>query len=150
MDPVLARTSLSVSTPWLEPGSFPLSKARESRRTSGGSKWSKRRRIPSRQKAKRAYEEKGGGGLFSLNRSGFRVFTYEFESVERFTEPNGNSGVTASQVNYLVSPGELAAWAEIEGVRKVFPEIERSLEKNQKKSAVLVLANDGWIHRSQM
>jgi hypothetical protein len=101
-------------------------------------------------KGKEAFTKNTRRGFFGGTNQGFCVATYQVNEVSSFSEPSQAMGYTISNVNYSFSPKDIKDWAANDNISKAFPRLAKSLEENQKKSATLVLMNDGWVHEKEM
>jgi hypothetical protein len=102
------------------------------------------------KKGEEAYRKKEGRGFLGGPRQGFCVATYKVNEVSSFSEPSQAMGYTISNVNFSVSPKDIKDWATNESITKAFPRLAAELAENQKKSTILVLMNDGWVHESEI
>jgi hypothetical protein len=102
------------------------------------------------KKGEEAYTKNEGRGFFGGPTQGFCVATYQVNEVSSFSEPSQAMGYTISNVNFSVSPTDVKDWATKEDIKNAFPRLAAKLQQNQKKSATLILMNDGWVHQSEI
>jgi hypothetical protein len=102
------------------------------------------------KKGEEAYRKNEGIGFFGGPNQGFCVATYQVDEVSSFSEPSQAMGYTLSNVNFSVSPTDVKDWATKEDIKNAFPRLAAQLEENQKRSTILVLMNDGWVHQDEI
>ncbi len=88
--------------------------------------------------------EAGKKSLQDPNGTSFCAAHYQVDDVVDYTEPGNAMGVTISQVTYLFSPTDVAAWASMDAVKAAFSDLAGKLQPKQQARATVVLKNDGW------
>ncbi len=96
-------------------------------------------------KGKKFYQEKG--------KNGFCAAKKKVSEISNFSEPSQammGLGYTISNVNFKVSPYEISGWANNQGIMEAFPYLADKLKENKSESTMLVLMNDGWVHKNEV
>lgn len=101
-------------------------------------------------KGEKHLAEPKSSGFFGRSGPAFCIGYYEVDEVKNFTEPSSANGFTISKVRFTVSPRDVEKWAKSDEAKAAFPSLERMLKEEQDDSEVLVLMNDGWVHKSEM
>ncbi|MBW1650382.1 MAG: hypothetical protein JRJ44_06860 [Deltaproteobacteria bacterium] len=81
---------------------------------------------------------------------GFYAATYKVDEIINFSEPSQSNGYTISNVNFSVTPHKVADWTKNQAIIDAFPDLPKKLEENQRRSATLILMNNGWVHETEI
>lgn len=96
---------------------------------------------------KKAFTKEAKVNAFGVTQNGFCAAKYQVSEIIDFSEPTLSIGYMISKINYKISPDDTESWANNDMVLKAFPRFVKEMEKNQEKSATLILVKDTWIHK---
>ncbi|MCP1605858.1 hypothetical protein [Pseudomonas citronellolis] len=80
--------------------------------------------------------------------AGFCTGKYTIVGIDNFTEPSDILGAKMSQVNFRYKVKEPADWANSESLQSAYGEFAKKIKNDTPDKAVLVLTNEGWMHKA--